>query len=380
VSRGSIRIGRLAGIPIGVQPLWVVIVALISWSLGAAYYPEQVPGIAPGLSYALGLLSALLLFASILLHELGHAIVARRRGVAIEEIDLWLLGGVSRMKGYPKTAGDELRFAIAGPAVTLVIAAAFGALALALPSSTSAALRAVVDYQVLINGAILVFNLLPAFPLDGGRVARALIWGRVGDLSRATAIAATIGRGFGYGMVGLGLLATAGGAFGGIWLALVGIFVVFAAKAEEGGLRVRTAFAGREAGRFMSFPAVTVRAGATVEEAVEDLFFRYRYSAFPVLDGGRPVGLVDLHAVERVPAHRRSTVTVGEVAVLDPDLVVDEHQDVAELLERPVFQRVGRAVVLTQGRDVGILSITDVSRALRAFDLRTVPAVEARSA
>ena len=380
MSRGSIRIGRLAGIPIGVQPLWVVIVALITWSLGAAYYPEQVPGIAPGLSYALGLLSALLLFASILLHELGHAIVARRRGVAIEEIDLWLLGGVSRMKGYPKTAGDELRFAIAGPAVTLVIAAAFGALALALPSSTPAALRAVVEYQVLINGAILVFNLLPAFPLDGGRVARALIWGRVGDLSRATATAATIGRGFGYGMVGLGLLATAGGAFGGIWLALVGIFVVFAAKAEEGGLRVRTAFAGREAGRFMSFPAVTVRAGASVEEAVEDLFVRYRYSAFPVLDGDRPVGLVDLHAVERVPAHRRATVTVGEVAVLDPDLVVDEHQDVAKLLERPVFQRVGRAVVLTQGRDVGILSITDVNRALRAFDLRASPAVEAHSA
>ena len=380
MSRGSIRIGRLAGIPIGVQPLWVVIVALITWSLGAAYYPEQVSGIAPGASYALGLLSALLLFASILLHELGHAIVARRRGVEIEEIDLWLLGGVSRMKGYPKTAGDELRFAIAGPAVTLAIAAAFGAVALALPPSSPAALRAVVDYQVLINGAILVFNLLPAFPLDGGRVARALIWARVGDLSRATATAAGIGRVFGYGMIGLGLLATAGGAFGGIWLALVGIFVVFAAKAEEGGLRVRTAFAGREAGRFMSFPAVTVKAGASVEEAVEDLFVRYRYSAFPVLDGGRPVGLVDLHAVDRVPAHRRAAVTVGQVAVLDPDLIVDEHQDVAELLERPVFQRVGRAVVLTRGGEVGILSITDVNRALRAFDLRTAPAVEAHSA
>ncbi len=381
MSRGSIRIGRLAGIPIGVQPLWVVIVALITWSLGAAYYPEQVSGIAPGLSYALGLLSALLLFASILLHELGHAIVARRRGVAIEEIDLWLLGGVSRMKGYPKTAGDELRFAIAGPAVTLVIAAAFGAIALALPPSSPAALRAVVEYQVLINCAILVFNLLPAFPLDGGRVARALIWARVGDLSRATATAAGIGRIFGYGMIGIGLLATLGGAFGGIWLALIGVFVIFAAKAEEGGLRVRTAFAGREAGRFMSFPAVSVAAEASIEEAVEDRFVRYRYSAFPVLDQGRPVGLIDLHAVDRVPPHRRAKVTVGEVAVVDPDLIVDQHQDVAELLERPAFQRVGRAVVLTPGNDVGILSITDVNRALRAFDLtKAPPAVEARSA
>src|SRR5512146_2862856 len=155
---GSIRIGRLAGIPIGVQPLWLAIVGLITWSLGAVYYPGQVAGIAPGLAYALGLLSALLLFASILLHELGHAVVARRHGVEIEEIDLWLLGGVARMRGYPKEAGDELRFALAGPAVTLAIAVIFGAVAVLLPVSTPDALRAVIEYQAFVNTAILVFN------------------------------------------------------------------------------------------------------------------------------------------------------------------------------------------------------------------------------
>ena len=142
----SFRIARIAGIPVGVSPLWLIIVALITWSLGAGYYPGQVHGITPAASYALGLASALLLFASILAHEFGHALVARRRGVKIEEIDLWLLGGVARMSGQPKTAGDELRFALAGPAVTAVIAATFGALALALPTSTPAALRAVVGY------------------------------------------------------------------------------------------------------------------------------------------------------------------------------------------------------------------------------------------
>ena len=206
------------------------------------------------------------------------------------------------MKGYPRAAGDELRFALAGPAVTLAIAAVFGVVALALPAGAPVALRAVVDYQVFINVAILVFNLLPAFPLDGGRVARALIWGRIGDLSRATAIAASIGRGFGYGMIGLGLFGTMAGAVGGIWLAIVGFFVIVAAKAEEGGMKVRTAFAGREAGRFMSFPAVTIPAEASVEDAVERYFVRHRYSAFPVLDGARLVGLVDVAAVERVPA------------------------------------------------------------------------------
>ena len=379
MSMRSIRIGRLAGIPIGVQPLWVVIVALITFSLGAVYYPEQVSGISPALAYALGLASALLLFASILLHELGHAVVARRHGVEIEEIDLWLLGGVARMKGYPKAAGDELRFALAGPAVTLAIAVLFGAVALALPSSAPAGLRAVIEYQAFVNAAILVFNLLPAFPLDGGRVARALIWGRSGDLSKATAVAASIGRAFGWGMIVFGLLATAAGAPGGIWLAVVGFFVIAAAKAEEGGLRVRIAFEGREAGRFMSFPAVGVPAAASVEEAVEDFFVRHRYSAFPVLDGGRLVGLIDLAAVERVAADRRRSTTAAEAAFLEPTLVIDEHQDVAELLERPAFQRVGRAIVRTADGRIGILSVTDVNRALRALDLKA-PSVTARGA
>lgn len=380
MSLRSVRIGRLAGIPIGIQPLWLVIVALITWSLGAAYYPDAVSGIAPLASYALGLLSALLLFASILLHELGHALVARRHGVEIEEIDLWLLGGVARMSGQPREAGDELRFALAGPAVTLVITVFFGAIALALPASGPRALRAVIEYQAFVNAAILVFNLLPAFPLDGGRVARALLWRWSGDLRRATTGAAAIGRGLGYGMIALGVFATAAGAVGGLWLALVGFFVVVAARAEEGGLRVRSAFEGREAGRLMSYPAVTVPASATLEEAVDGFFLRHRYSAFPVLDGDRLVGLLDMAAVQRVPPERRGVTTVGEVALYDPGLLVDERQDVAELLERPVFQRVGRAIVLGERGGVGILSITDVNRALRAFDLKGPAGARPRSA
>jgi Zn-dependent protease len=365
----SIRVGRLAGIPIGIQPLWLLIVGLITWSLGAVYYPDRAPGVPAGLAYALGLLSALLLFASILLHELGHSVVARRHGVEIEEIDLWLLGGVARMKGYPKTASDELRFALAGPAVTLAIALAFAIVAAALPASAPDSLRAVVEYQLFINAAILVFNLLPAFPLDGGRVARALIWARNGDLNRATAAAASLGRAFGYGMVGLGVFMTAAGAVGGLWLAIIGVFVIFAAKAEEGGLRVRTAFSGREAGRFMSFPAVTVPAGTSVEDAVGGFFVKHRYTAFPVVDGSRPLGLVDVATVEQVPSRRRAGTAVEELVRPEPELIVDEHQDVAELLERPAFQRVGRAIVRTDKGELGVISITDVNRALRAIEL-----------
>lgn len=369
MSLRSIRIGRIGGIPIGVQPLWLAVVALITWSLGAAYYPDQVPGISPAAACGLGLLSALLLFASILLHELGHAVVARHHGVEIEEIDLWLLGGVARMKGYPKAAGDELRFALAGPAVTLAIAMAFGLIALALPASAPAALTAVVSYQLLVNAAILAFNLLPAFPLDGGRVARALLWQRSGDLPRATAAAATIGRGLGYAMVGLGVFAALAGGVGGLWLALIGLFVVVAAKAEENGLRVRTALAGRQAGRLMTSPAVTVPADASVEGAIESFFVKYRFSAFPVVDRGKPIGLIDVATAERIPPQRRLMTSVREVAVAEPELIVDESQDIAELLERPAFQRLGRAVVLTDEGGIGIVSITDVRRVLRALEL-----------
>jgi len=365
----SIRVGRLAGVPIGIQPLWLLIVALITWSLGAFYYPDQAPGIVPAVAYGLGLLSALLLFASILLHELGHAVVARRHGVEIEEIDLWLLGGVARMSGHPKAATDELRFALAGPAITFIIVTVFGAIALALPASTPAAVTAVISYQLFVNATILVFNLLPAFPLDGGRVMRALIWSRNGDLSRATAIAASVGRGLGYGMVGLGVFATLAGAFGGLWLALIGLFVTAAAKAEENGLLVRTALGGREAGKLMAFPAVSVPAQISVAEAVADYFTPRRFSAFPVLEGSRLVGLIDAAAVERIPVDRRASTSVDEIAFYDPDLVVDEDQDVADLVERPAFQRVGRAVVRAADGQVGILSITEVNRVLRALEL-----------
>lgn len=371
MSMRSIRIGRLAGIPIGVQPLWLAIVALITWSLGAAYYPDQVDGIAPLAAYGLGLLSALLLFASILLHELGHAIVARRNGVEIEEIDLWLLGGVARMSGYPETAGAELRFAIAGPAVTLAIAATFVAIGTALPGSAPAGLRALVEYQAFVNLAILVFNLLPAFPLDGGRVARALIWGRSGDVERATAIAASVGRGFGFAMIALGLAGTLLGAIGGIWLALVGLFVIAAAKAEERGLHVRVALSGREAGRLMSSPAIAIPADLSVAAAVQDYFVRHRHTAFPVTGPDGLVGLVDLKAIGRVPVAQRAETRVGQIAIDDPALVIGPDQDVAALLERPAFQEVGRAVVRTPGGELGIVSITDVDQVMRALDLAT---------
>ena len=174
-------------------------------------------------------------------------------------------------------------------------------------------------------------------------------------------------------MIALGLLATVGGAFGGIWLALIGFFVVSAARAEERGTEVRAIFSGQEVGSLMSFPAVTLPASLSVADAVDAFFLGLRLESFPVFEEGQLIGLVDRRAVAAVPDAERTRTTVGQIATYDPTLVVDRHQDIAELLERPAFQRIGRAIVIEPGGKVGIVSITDVETALRAAELRPKP-------
>ena len=169
--------------------------------------------------------------AGILAHEFGHALVARRRGVEVEEIDLWLLGGVSRMRGQPKTADDELAYAFAGPAVTAAIALVFGLAWLLLPSTAPRAARALIVYEAEVNAAIFLFNLIPAFPLDGGRILRAALWRHTGDIHRERSeTAARIGRAFGYLMIGFGVVLALQGAPGGLWISFIGLFVIAGAK------------------------------------------------------------------------------------------------------------------------------------------------------
>lgn len=355
----------------GVSPWWLVIVALITWTLGASYFPEVVSGISPAVGYLLGLTSALLLFASILAHEFGHAIVARRQGIEIEEIDLWLLGGVAKMSGEAHEPGDELRYAIAGPAVTAAITLMFGVLALILPASTPEVITALVEYQLIVNGLILVFNLIPAFPLDGGRVLRSLLWKRSGDMQKATATAAATGRAFGYILVALGILEVLSGSPQGLWLALIGVFIVIAAGSQAMGSKVQAALSGVSAEDLMSSPVVSISGEASVAEAVSGWFLPYRYTAFPVVDAtGHAAGLITLSGVQSVSERDRPMTSVLAAADLDASLMVSPTEDVATLIGRASFSRVGRLVVIdTERRPIGLLSITDVQRTLRASEL-----------
>lgn len=372
-----IHLGRLAGVPIGVQPLWLLVVAFITYVLGHDYFRAADSDLSATASYALGLASALGLFTGIVLHELGHAIVARRRGVEVDEIDLWLLGGVARLRGEAQRPQDELAFALAGPAVTATLLALFGALRLSLGGALPAWARALLDYQVLVSAMILCFNLLPAFPLDGGRVARSLLWLRLGDAGRATAIAVRLGRTFGWTFVAVGALALMQGVAGGLWLALIGGFLVVAAAAETRQARLERALGATTVADVMTSPAVVMPGSLPLDLAAES-FAEHLFSAFPIVDAmQRALGIVTIDQVRCVPAAQRPAVRVEAVATRDPALLVAAGTRVSALLDTPAFLRIGRAVVLDDDRRVaGIVSITDVQRRLRAAQLATRDSAE----
>ncbi|HWC25595.1 MAG TPA: site-2 protease family protein, partial [Solirubrobacteraceae bacterium] len=242
----SVSLGRVAGIEIGANWTWFVIFALVAWTLAEGIFPDQNPGLSDGTYWVMGLVAAVLFFGSIVLHELGHALQARRDEVEIEGITLWLFGGVASFKSLYGTPGAEFRIAIAGPLVTVAIAAVL--LAVTALASLPEAVDGVVSWLAYINFFVLVFNLLPALPLDGGRLLHAGLWAARGDRGWATQLASGIGVGFGYLMIGAGVaLFFAAAAFGGLWLALIGWFLTVTARAEAlqqqarerlGGIRV----------------------------------------------------------------------------------------------------------------------------------------------
>jgi Zn-dependent protease len=369
--QASVRLGRVAGVEIGVNWSWLVVFALITWSLGAVVFPETNPGLADGAYVAMAAVAAALFFAALLLHELGHAVVARREGMEIDGIVLWLFGGVARFKGMFPSAGAELRIALAGPAVTVAIAAALLALAVALPLPSG--VDGVVMWLGTINVFLLVFNLLPALPLDGGRVLRAALWQAWGDFTEATRVAGAIGRGFGWAMVAGGVaLLFALGAASGLWLALIGWFLIAAAGAEASLATIRSALGSLRVGDAMASRPTTVPAEMTLSEFADGPFAATRHAAYPVLDdGGRVVGLLGFRDVAAVEPARWDAARVRALArPLDDVLTLAPGDDLGTAASELVADDLRRALVLDDGRLAGLLSMTDVARLIELREHR----------
>ena len=358
----SLRIGRVAGVEIGVNWSWLVIFGLISWSLGATIFPEANPGLGDGAYVAMAAVATVLFFGSLLLHELGHAVVAKREGMEIEGIVLWLFGGVAQFKGLFPSAGAELRIALAGPAVSLAIGT--GLLALGALAPLPAEVDGVVTWLGGINIVLLVFNMLPALPLDGGRVLRALVWEGTGDFTRATRIAGGLGRAFGQAMIFGGiLLLLLAGALGGLWFALIGWFLVAAATAETRLATMGAALSPLRVSDAMARRPVVAAGEQTLDTFVDDVFGGSRHAAYPVLDGAQVVGAIGFRAVTAIPSDRWSETRVRDVArPIDDLLVLAPGDDLGDAAMELVQDDFGRALVLDLGSLVGLLSMTDVSR------------------
>jgi Zn-dependent protease len=365
--RSTVTLGRIAGVPVGINWTWLIIFGLIVWSLAAGVFPETNPGLADGVYVAMAVVASLLFFISILLHELGHAQQALREGMKIEGITLWIFGGVARFSGMFPSAGAEFRIAIAGPAVTAVIATVLLATSALLP--LPAAVDGVMRWLGNINFFLLAFNMLPAFPLDGGRVLRSALWRWKGDFAWATHTAGRAGRAFGQFMIGAGVaLVFLLGAPGGLWLALIGWFLINAAYAETQMVALREAFAGLRVADIMVREPVTVASDARLQDVADETYPPHRYIAYPVVDAaGNAAGLLPFRNATAVPQDRWDAVRVQEVMLpLDKSLRFQADKDLGDAVAELVQTDPGRGLVLRDGRLVGLLSITDAERLVEA--------------
>ncbi len=369
----AIPLGRIAGFPVKVHWSVLVILWLFTWSL-ASTLPGVVKGYSPAAYWVAGACGAMVLLASLLAHELAHAVVARRAGVAVGDVTLWLFGGVTTLGGEAKTPKAAFRIAIAGPATSLALAAMFGGLVVALQTVRAVPIAVgVASWLAVINLLLGVFNLLPGAPLDGGRVLRAVLWRRHGDSVRASISAARAGRVVAFILIAWGLAEfVAGGIIGGVWLAFIGWFIFAASREEETRITTRQIFTGLRVADAMTARPHTAPAWITVDDFIQRYVLGDRHSAYPVVDqNGSVVGLVTLGQLRDVAPERRTSVSVGEIALPLPAVPTAASQEpLTVLLERmtPAGPR-SRALVLEGSEVVGIVTQTDVARLIDVYRL-----------
>ncbi len=367
------RLGRIRGIPVGINWSVLLILFLIVSGLSGGRFPLLYPDVS-GTAYILaGVAAGVAFLLSLLAHEVAHALVARRSGVEVDGITLWMFGGVARLRGEPDDAGAELRISAVGPLVSLTLAAAFFVITLALDAAGAQGIAVgVFRWLAIINGVLAVFNLMPAAPLDGGRILRAFLWKRHGDRFRASLTATRAGSAFGWLLVGLGLLQfVIGAGLGGLWLVLIGWFITMAAGVEEQQARLRRALTDVRVADVMTPSPTSVPATITVAEFIDEHLFRNRFSAYPLVENGdRAVGLITLNRIKQVPPERRSVTKLKEVGCVGDDLVTARSDEqLVDVLPRLGTCSDGRAIVVDDDRLVGIVSPTDIARYVEVADV-----------
>ena len=376
--RSSFRLFRIAGIDIGIHFSWILIFVLIATTLALGFFKTALPNVSTATQWAAGVLAALALFASVLVHELAHSLVAKARGIPVRSITLFIFGGVSNLEQEPEKPGVEFVMAVVGPLTSLVLGFVFwlayrgmqsGSVAspLALPATGyDSVWAATLYYLAYINILLAAFNILPGFPLDGGRVLRSIVWGATGNLVRATNVAATVGRVFGWGFIALGVFwIFTGSLIGGIWIAFIGWFLSSAAETNRAEVTMREHLAGAKVKDAMVQYQDTISPQTPVSELVQGVFSQRYRRAVPVCEDNRTVGIVTISDVKGLPQDKWPTTPVGQIMTREPLYSVSPDDDLNTAMKLIAQHDLNQLLVMNQGQCAGLLSRAEIIRYLQ---------------
>ncbi len=350
---------KIADIDIGVHYTWVFIFMLLTWALSQGFFPQLYPDWETTTYWITGGAAALLLFASVLIHELAHSLVAKARGIPVTSITLFILGGVSNLEEEPEKPRVELAMAIVGPLASLTLAGIFWGL-LQLVQDTQSPLAGMLTYLALVNTILAAFNLLPGFPLDGGRVLRSILWQKTGDLVKATNIAATVGRYMGWALIALGLLLAFGGNLGGLWLAFIGWFLSTSADASRRQVTMREQLSGVLVKEVMAANPISISPDTTVSEMVSNVFRRQLSRAVPVCQDERVLGIASVTDVKELPREKWTETPVSEIMTSEPLHRVSPEDDLNTAMKLITDHDINQVLVLDGSKCAGLVHRADI--------------------
>ncbi len=360
---GRMKLFRLMGFEVRVDASWIVLAVLIIWTLAVGYFPYQDPGLPHADYWWMGVAAAFGLFGSIVVHEFAHSVVARRNGLPMEGITLFIFGGVAEMSGEPPNARTEFLMAAAGPVTSILLGGLFYGIYRAAPDSWPPAAVGVIHYLGWLNWVLAVFNSIPAFPLDGGRVLRSAIWGRTKNLSRATQISAQIGEGFGWLLIGLAIISLFFGNFvSAVWWFILGLFLKNAAQQSYQQVILRSALAGEPIRRFMRTEPITVPPNLSIDDLINDYIYRYHFKWFPVVSEERHLnGCISTADVKNVPREEWRQHSVQEMMrPCSADNTITPDADAVTALAKMSKTGLSRLMVVDHGQLVAVLALKDL--------------------
>ena len=356
--KSSFRLFRIAGIDIGIHYSWFFIFLLVTWTLATGYFPQTYEN-GDTLTYGImGVLASVMLFISVLIHEMAHSLVARARGMSVNSITLFLFGGVSNLQEEPKRPGAEFVMAIVGPLTSLILAGIFWELSRV--SNQQSMAGALVGYLALINLILAAFNLVPGFPLDGGRVLRSIIWASTGSLTKATNVAALTGRFFGWGLITYGVLQALSGNLGGLWTALIGWFLNNAADVNSREVNLREHFSKIKVKEVMGASIETISPDTSVEQAITDILHRKYDRAVPVCQNGQLLGIITMTDIKELPKDKWAATPVEQIMTRGPLYTVTPEDSVNTALTLLAEHDINQVIISEQGQCAGILKRADI--------------------